>query len=102
MLNHVVVIGKVVEMPIMYKDDKGLKKISFILEIERAYRESNGEYMNDYIRVVPWRGIAEQMKDLCTVGSIIAVKGRFCCEDKNSLNVEIIAENITFLSTRMK
>ena len=102
MLNHVVVIGKIVEMPIMSKDDKGNKKISFVLEIERAYRESNGEYVNDYIRIVPWRGIAEQMKDLCTIGSIIAVKGRFSCENKMCNDVEIIAENITFLSTRMK
>ena len=102
MLNHVVVIGKVVEMPIMSRDNQGNKKISFVLEIERAYRESDGEYKKDYIRIVPWRGIAEQMKDLCTIGSIIAVKGRFCCEDSTSSAVEIIAENITFLSTRMK
>ena len=100
MLNHVVVIGKIIEMPIMSKDEKGNKKISFILEIERPYRESNGQYINDYIKIVPWRGIAEQIKDLCTIGSIVAVKGRFSCESKQCNNVELIAENITFLSSR--
>lgn len=102
MLNHVVLIGKVHSMPIEKKDKKGIREISFVLQIERPFTESDGTYKYDYVKVAPWKGIALQMKDLCTVGSIVAVKGRFYCESVDVKDVHVIAENISFISSRQK
>lgn len=102
MLNQVVVIGKVCEMPKESMDAYGKRKISFILEVERPFAESDGQYEKDYVIVAPWKGIAEQMKDLCKVGSIIAVKGRLRSQSKELCKeLEIVAEHIAFISTRM-
>lgn len=102
MLNQVVMIGKICEMPTEYKDANGVRKISFVLEVERPFRESDGLYANDYFVVSPWKGIAEQMKEICKVGYIIAVKGRLCTKSKETCKeAEIIAEQISFLSTRI-
>ena len=102
MLNQVVMIGKIVQMPMEERDEKGNRKISFILEIERPYRESGGNYAHDYVKVVPWKGIADQMKEMCTIDTIIAVKGRLYCMYKNGVGLEVIAEHISFLSTRSR
>lgn len=102
MLNHVVVIGKVYSMPIEKKDKKGSREISFILQVERPFTESDGSYVFDYVKVCPWKGIAEQMKELCTVGSIVAVKGRFQCASVDARDIKLIAEHISFISANKK
>ncbi len=102
MLNHVVVIGKVYSMPIEKKDKKGNREISFILQVERAFTESDGSYVFDYVKVCPWKGIAEQMKELCTVGSMVAIKGRFQCASVDAKDVKLIAEHISFISVNKK
>ncbi len=102
MLNHVVLIGKVYSMPIEKKNKKGSREISFVLQIERPFTESDGSYQFDYVKVCPWKGIAEQMKELCTVGSMVAVKGRFHCSSVDAKDVVVIAEHISFISVNKK
>lgn len=103
MLNHVVLIGRIHQMPQEQRSEEGVKKFSFILEVERPFKESDGSYQYDYFTITPWRGIAEQMMDICAENEIIGVKGRLCSynmEQENVSGFEVIAEKITFLSTR--
>ena len=105
MLNHVVLIGRIHTMPQESKDENGARKYSFQLEVERPFKESDGTFKNDYFIITPWRGVADQMKDLCMENEIIGVKGRLCSyqrriEEQMIPCFEVIAENITFLSTR--
>lgn len=92
-------IGKVYSMPVEVKAENGSRSISFVLAVDRPFRESDGTYGQDFVRVYPWKGIAEQMKELCTVGSIIAVKGRIRCSSVVD-DVVIIAEHIQFISIK--
>jgi len=106
MLNNVVLIGKIVELPITEKNEKGAKSTKIILEVERPFRESDGEYLTDKFLVKLWKGIAEQIDDLCAIGSIIGLKGRLesnvtFVDDEYDYSYYIIAEKISFLSTRM-
>ena len=102
MLNHVVMIGKVFSMPVEKKDKKGNRQISFILQVERPFAESDGSYQFDYVKVCPWKGIAEQMKELCTIESFIAIKGRLYTNHVDGKDLVVVAEHISFLSQNKK
>ena len=72
MLNHVVVIGKVYSMPIEKKDKKGSREISFILQVERPFTESDGSYVfdtdmlsYDYGTIVEENTKGEEIEHLC-------------------------------------
>ena len=106
MLNNVTLIGKIAELPITEKEESGIRKTTIILEVERPFRESDGEYLADKFQVRLWKGIAEQVDELCTVGSIIGLKGRLeasvtIVDEKVDYSYYIIAEKLSFLSTRI-
>jgi len=106
MLNNVVLIGKVIELPVCVKDESGAKKTTLILEIERPFKDSDGLYHTDCFRVQLWKGIADQIVEFCTIGSLIALKGRLeafvsNCDMCDGREYEVIAEKVTFLSNRI-
>ena len=76
MLNQVVLVGVIEEMPHEVKWMNGERRIQLNLRVERPFRNSNGIYEQDVFVVDVWRGIADQTKELCHVGDMIAVKGR--------------------------
>lgn len=97
MLNQVVVVGRLVEKPIVKENENG-KKISIItLAVPRSYKNVNGEYDTDFIKCILWNGIAENTVEYCEKGDLVGVKGRLQCLSGNELKV--VAEKITFLST---
>lgn len=97
MLNQVVVVGRLVEKPIVKENENG-KKISIItLAVPRSYKNVNGEYDTDFIKCILWNDIAEKTVEYCDKGDLVGVKGRLQCLSGNELKV--VAEKITFLST---
>lgn len=59
MLNFMVLVGKVKEIPEIRLTAAGTKIATMLLEVDRGFRNSNGEYDQDVFNVVLWRGIAE-------------------------------------------
>lgn len=84
MLNQIILVGKLKER----------KENSFLLEVQRAYKNAEGEYDTDIISInlmphfMDNRIIQEELKRNDTIG----IKGHV--EEGN----KIIAEKITFLS----
>lgn len=54
----------------------------------------DGEYVEDFIPVTIWQGVASQICELCKNGDTIAIKGMVRYDNE----LEIIAEKVTFLS----
>ncbi len=107
MLSCCTLIGSIKVMPREVKDAKGVKRMMLTLAVERPFRNENGITEVDDFDVEFWRGIASETKDRCSPGAVIAVKGRlevhqFLDEQKNPVDkVEIIAENVVLLSSRI-
>jgi single-strand DNA-binding protein len=106
MLNQVVLVGKVVSMPELKETNNGVKLAEMLIEVDRNFKNTQGEYETDHIQCTLWRGIAESAIEQCTIGCLIGVKGRlqagsFDTKDSNKFHYcEVIAEKVSFLSTK--
>ncbi len=107
MLNQVVLVGRLVRTPELRESENG-KKLSFItLAVPRSFKNMNGEYDTDFIDCILWDSVASSTVDYCKKGDIIGVKGRAQSrviekETGKVSQLEIVAEKVTFLSTKPK
>lgn len=105
MINHVLLVGRLVQTPELQTTDSGKKMSSITLAVPRTYKNQNGEYDTDFIDCTLWTGIAENTAEYCKTGDVIGVKGRLQTKliEKDDgtkyKKVDIIAEKITFLSS---
>ena len=104
MLNHAVLIGRIVQDPVLKETEKG-KVANITLAVPRSFKNVNGQYDTDFIRCTLWNGIAETTCEYCKKSDLVGVKGRiqtrnveFEDETKKQF-VEVIAEKVTFLSS---
>lgn len=97
MLNQIVLVGRIVS-DLQINENENERKFTLLkLAIPRSYKNENGIYETDLIPCVLWNSIAVNTCEYCKKGDLVGVKGRIQnIEDK----VEVIAEKITFLSSR--
>ncbi len=105
MLNQIILVGRLTREITVNKSDNGIKVATITLAIPRSFKNSDGEYDTDFIDCVAFDSIAENTKEYCSKGDIIGVKGRVQSriiekEDKKESVMEIIAEKVTFLSSK--
>ena len=106
MLNQVVLVGRLVKEVEVKELESGKKVENITIACPRNYKNENGEYDTDFISCTLWQGVAENTAEYCRKGDILGVKGRLQTrtiekEDgsKNTI-MEIIAEKVTFLSSK--
>ena len=97
MLNQVVIVGRLVEKPIVEENENGKKVCNITLAVPRSYKNAEGIYDTDFIKCILWNGIAENTVEYCDKGDVIGVKGRLQCLGGNEL--QVIAEKVSFLSS---
>lgn len=104
MLNQVVLVGKVASMPILKETQSGVKLAEMLIEVERSFKNAQGEIETDNIQCTLWRGLAETALEQCQLGTLVGVKGRlqanhFETKENNIFHYcEVIAEKISFLN----
>ena len=96
MLNQVVIVGRLVEKPIVEENENGKKVCNITLAVPRSYKNAEGIYETDFIKCTLWNGIAENTVEYCNKGDVIGVKGRLQCLGGNEL--QVIVEKVTFLA----
>jgi single-stranded DNA-binding protein len=92
MLNQIVIVGKIASMPNMTADEP-----TVLVEIDRSFKNSHGNYETDIIPVHLWRGMIENVNDTCQVGSLIGIKGRIAMDNEI---VTLIGEKFSVLTAR--
>lgn len=108
MLNQTVIVGRLVKDPELYETEKGNKVTNITLAIPRSFKNMDGEYDTDFISCVLWKGIAENTVEYCKKGDLIGVKGRIQSrkvnidEETRREILEVVAEKVTYLSSRSK
>lgn len=106
MLNQIVIIGRLVRNPEIKEAENGIKYTNITLAVPRTYKNTEGEYESDFIDCKLWNGIAENASEYCHKGDLLGVKGRVETrvyepnEEEKKYITEIIAEKITFLSSK--
>lgn len=82
MLNQLILVGRL----------KSIKDDCFTLAVNASYKDEKGEYDTYLIDIYMKGTVAENVKEYCSKGSIMGVKGHI--ESKNRL----YADKVTFLS----
>ena len=99
MLNQVVIVGRLVEKPIVEENENEKKVCNIILAVQRSYKNAEGVYETDFIKCTLWNWIAETATEYCKKGDLVGIKGRLQCTDSK---LEVIAEKVSFLSSSKK
>ncbi|MBQ3307054.1 MAG: single-stranded DNA-binding protein [Bacilli bacterium] len=105
MLNQIVLVGRLTRNIEVHKSDNNVKVATISLAIPRSFKNSDGVYDTDFINCVAFDSIAENTCEYCSKGDIVGVKGRIQSrvvekEDNKEYITEIIAEKVTFLSSK--
>jgi len=106
MLNSVVLVGRLTENPEVKVCDSGKNVTSVVVAVQRTFKNMEGLYETDFIRCTLWNNMATNTAEYCKCGDIVGIKGRiqtnsYEAEDGSKRSVtEVIAEKITFLSTK--
>lgn len=105
MLNQTVIVGRIVRDLEVHETENGNKVAQLTLAVPRGFKNMDGEYETDYIPCVLWRGVAENTAEYCKKGDLVGIKGRIQTsqyeqDDEIKYVTEVVAEKVTFLSTR--
>lgn len=106
MLNQTVLVGRLVKDPELRETDSGNKVTNITLAVPRNYKNVNGEYDTDFISCVLWKGIAENTATYVKRGDLVGIKGHIQSRNIELDNdikkniVEVVAEKVTFLSSK--
>lgn len=76
MLNHIVIMGRLVRDPELRYTHSSVPVTSFTVAVDRDYQNENGERATDFIDCSAWRATAEFISKYFRKGSMIAVSGR--------------------------
>ena len=74
-MNRVELTGRLTKEPELKTTGNGVSVCSFILAVNRKYKNPDGNYDADFINCVAWRQSAEFMHKYCDKGSMIGVAG---------------------------
>ena len=108
MINRIVLIGRLTADPELRQTPNGVAVTTFTLAVDRPFTKKNGEKETDFIRIVTWRGLAENCAKYLKKGRLAAVDGRLQIrsfnndEGKRVTISEVIADNVRFLESSKK
>lgn len=108
MLNQVILIGRLTKDPETKILGDGRKVSDVFIAVNRGFKNMDGIYETDFMKITVWEGLASAVESYCAKGVLIAVKGRLQTwkydlpEDRKLNMLEVIAERITYLSPSIK
>lgn len=103
-LNHVYLMGNLTKDPELRSTPNGQDVAAFSLALNRSYKDTSGSWQEatDYVDILAWGKLAEQVTTRLTKGSGCLVQGRIQTrvwekDGKKLSRMEILATDITFL-----
>ena len=106
MLNRVILIGRLTRDPELRYVPSGQPVASFTLAVDRPFTNQAGERETDFIDIVAWRKLADQVSQHLSKGRLVAVEGRlqirsYETQDGQKRKVaEIVADAVRFLDRK--
>ena len=103
MLNHIVIMGRLVRDPELRTTQSGISVTSFTLAVDRDFKSRDSSEKNtDFIDVVAWRQTAEFVCKYFTKGRMAVAEGRLQIREwkdrdgNNRRSAEVVADNVYF------
>lgn len=107
-LNQVALVGRITKDPFLREVARGRVQSTFVLAVNRGFKNAQGEVESDFILCTLWGRLAENTAKHCGKGSLVGVSGRiqsrsFEREDGSRVYVtEVIADKVQFLATKSR
>lgn len=108
MLNHIILMGRLVRDPELRRTQSGTSVCSFTLACDRDYKKDGDKKDTDFIDCVAWRATAEFLCKYFTKGRIAVVSGRLQIRDWTDKDggkrrsAEVVAEDAYFGDSKNK
>ena len=106
MYNRIILIGRLTRDPELRYTPSGQPVASFTLAVDRPFKNQNGEKETDFIDIVAWRKLAEQVSQYMTKGRLVAVEGRLQIRSYEAKDgsgkrkvAEVVADGVRFLDS---
>ena len=103
MLNHIVLMGRLVKDPELRQTQAGVSVVSFRIAVDRDFQNrDSGEKQADFIDIVAWRNTAEFVSKYFTKGRMAVVSGRLQIREWTDRDggkryaTEVVADNVYF------
>jgi len=106
MLNHITIMGRLVADPELRRTQKGTAVCSFRIACDRDVKNADGEHDTDFIDVVAWRGLAENIARYFIKGRMAVIDGRLQIrpwtdrDGTRRYTTEILASRVYFGDSR--
>jgi single-strand DNA-binding protein len=105
-LNRIILIGRLTRDPELRYVPSGHPVAQFTLAVDRPFTNQAGEHDTDFIDIVAWRKLAEQVSQHLSKGRLVAVEGRlqirsYETQDGQKRKVaEVVADGVRFLDRK--
>lgn len=106
MINRVVLVGRLTKDPELRVSQSDISVASFNLAVNRPFTSKDGERSADFVNIVCFRKIAENVNQYVKKGSLVGIDGRIQTrnyENKEGQRVyvtEVVAESVQFLEPK--
>lgn len=107
-MNQVTLVGRVTKDLVLRKVARDRVQTSFVLAVNRNFKNTKGEIEADFILCTLWGRLAENTAKHCGKGSLIGVSGRIQSrtyerEDQRRVYVtEVIGDHVQFIATKSR
>ena len=104
-MNKCIIIGNLVRDPELTKTTNDVTFCRFTIAVNRSYTNADGERGVDFINVIAWRGLAENIAKYCAKGRKVCVVGSlenvtYEKDDERRTYAQINATDVEFLSAK--
>ena len=105
-MNKVFLIGRLTRDPELRYTSSNIAVATFSIAVDRNFSNAAGEREADFINIVVWRKLAENVKNYMHKGSQVAIDGRIQTrsyddtDGKKRYVTEVVADNVQFLDSK--
>lgn len=107
-MNQVGLVGRLTKDPTLRQLHENKSTVSFVIAINRNFRNNQGGVDADYLLCVAWGKLAERIAKYCGKGSLIGVTGRLQSKtytNKDNIKVyttEVVVEDVRFFALKQR
>ncbi|MEC1177728.1 single-stranded DNA-binding protein [Metasolibacillus meyeri] len=105
-MNQIGLVGRLTKDPQLRQLSDTKVQTSFVLAINRNYRNNKGSVDADYVLCVAWGRLAEHIVKYCGKGSLIGINGRLHTrsymnkENNRVFTMDVVAESVRFYALK--
>ena len=100
MLNQIVLVGRLVQGPLVIETESG-KKAKISIRVPRNYKNAEGIYENDTFECILWGSLEDNIKEIMQPESVVGIRGRLQnFEELGKMKNIIIADKVSLLSSK--